>query len=400
MMKPFFYVAVSAAFIVFSQQVAAQTQKLEARLFALPSCPVSGFNQPTEEIAGVAAALLAQVVGKAVGAGVDVLANALTREIPTTLQATERVSAWYVKDTANVFKISPNNTCIVGVVSESFGARNQNANFAELETAFKGADRRGEDFSRLEQNTRNLSRIGVVRVPVLYFELRMVTSASGGVFSVDPVFFHYPKAFGEKPFFGSAARDVLVQLDLQLPSENEPFASLKLVDVQGVADGYFSTRRFAGRRFPWLVLPSTDAAQGVKDGPTVPVNLKLLVSETAKPGTLGKIIGESLASQRQALVEAAETKTKYAISESERQSARSTAAATASTALTSYFEAYDAYVVAKKAADDAANGTPDAKQRAQLALGMRRTMLANAQSIAASQMVAAGVSFDPITLAP
>lgn len=375
---------------------------MEARVFFLKSCPVNKQAKHIEELGPLGVALLSKLAGALTGAAIDSLAGALSEEKQVTVTATERMPGWYRKvEQSNTVVITPALVCVVAVVSDGFAERNELPDTAEslklYEEAAKAIDRASQGAKELEQlkgAAEVLASHGVVGPPAFYLEATFVRNTPGTVFALQPAFVYYPRFLGERVWLGPDTRDLLVQIEFSEPGSSSPFAETKL-QFTGLRPGALNSSRISGIRLPWSKPPAVDGTKA--DGLLVPFNIKLLFTESAKPGRLGKLVGEVVKDQKASLVSAVETETKLAISQVDRQAARNTATEAANSALTAYLTAYDANEAAVKALTAAKAGTDQAAiVRATNAAALTALRLKNAEALARSAFDAADTPFASI----
>lgn len=379
----------------------------EGRVLFLPSCPVTSQTEQIEETAGLAVAFLSKLASSLTGAAIDSLANALSNDRQVSITATERMPGWYAKAAGSEeVAVNSNLVCVVVMVAEGFGERNEaatpNALQAAIDKSIQGKNYAPIDLlnlAKIRGATTLLAKSGLNGPPAFYMELAYVKNRSGSVFSLQPKFVHYPEFLGPNVVFGPSTRDLLVQIEFSEPGSTSPFADAKL-QFNGLTAGGLSSSNIGGIRLPWSNPP---ASEGVSKstGVVVPFNVKLLVAETAKPGTFGRLLGGVLKDQKESIASAIETKVKLAISDSERQAARNSATESASTALTVYLAAFDANEAAKKMLVDA-NGGSDlaAKAKAANAAAVSATRLRNAEVLARSAFNGANLDFTPVPVTP
>jgi phosphoribosylformylglycinamidine (FGAM) synthase PurS component len=144
-----------------------------------------------------------------------------------------------------------------------------------------------------------------------------------------------------------------------------------------------------------MSMPSTEGVKFVGNK-AVPFNVEFSITETAKPGVLGKALSGAIAASKEDVKQLAETKVKLAVSASERQAARSAATTAANTALTAYTSAFADWEAANEALAKVPAGNAATKQKAQLTVQVRKSMLDNAAAAAKDALENAGIPFTPI----
>lgn len=379
-------------------------QAYETRVLVREKCVVAASVPVVKEWGAIGASFLASVAGSLVSATLDAVSDNLSKDVVTTFTATNRGDNWYV-ETDGKIAISPAVNCVIGVVSSDLrdvleadsdvDKRFSVAEIAKFQDALAKVQVQTGTAMNFHGKERGLLQLGITKVPEVYFEAQVVTTDAGPVFALDPVFFHYPKFLGDKPWFGSDKRDVMIGLEFSLVGG--AFAT-PIMSFEGVRGDEITTSRARGMRLPWVSMPSTD---GMTKGAGVghPYNVKMTITETAKPGTLGKALAGAVAANKDAVKEAVETKVKLAVSSAERQTARNAATTAANAALATYFDAYAQW----QAAVDAFNALPAndtaGRAKADLLVKVRESMLRNAQSAAEDAMSNAGIPFSPIAKA-
>lgn len=377
---------------------------IEARTFLLPACPVDPSYAGQFESA-LGAIFVTKAIGSLVGTGIDALTSALSEERAFSLVTTNRAEGWYVKSAGSTaLQRNPGNKCLVVAVSERFGERNAGAvasddtvkNFAEALTALdKANDTASHDSLKTMQDRVNaLAKIGVDAPPRFYLEAALTQGDGPGKFTLQPTFVHYPEFIGDKVLFGANTRELLLQVDFSEPGQAQAFASIKVLNYTGLQPGTLTTTRVRSLTLPWSLPPSSESVDPAQEGRVVPFNMRVLFTETAKPGTLGKALASAAKSVKEDLVTEVENKVKYSISATERQAARSRAAEAANTALTVYLTAFEQLATAQKALDDAAAAD---KPKFVAKLELRKAQFKNAGDLAQAAFSAASIPFTPIS---
>lgn len=391
--------AIAAAFLLSASAVQAQ----QGRVFLRDTCPISKDAAQAKEAGPLAAAFLGKLAGAVTGAAIDSLAAALSEEKQVTVTATERKSNWYIPAPEGKFKISPMHVCLIFVVSEAFETENAvipaetlAANWSASAARDPVADKAA--FETIQEGATALSKLGIVAPPDFYFEARFVILDSGAsVFALAPRFIYYPRFLGENVLLGPETRDVLLKVEFIQPGSDSPFAETQLQFNQ-IRPGKLQTKSLTGVRLPWSLQPPTSSS-GTDADKLVPFNIKAMFTETAKPGRLGKILAGVIKDQKGAIVAAAETKAKLAVSESERHAARNAAAEAASTALTAYLAAYDGRETANSNLAAAKAATPPnaaGVAKAENAKTLAEAKLRNAEALARNAFHAADIPFTPV----
>lgn len=377
---------------------------IEARTFLLPTCPVDPTYAGQFESA-LGAVFVSKAIGSLVGAGIDLLASALSEDRPFSLVTTNRSEGWYIKSVGStVLKRNPLNKCLVVTVGEGFDEKSAGAtatsstvrNFADGLTALdNGRDKTGHDsLTTMKARVNALAKIGITAPPRFYLEAALTHGDGPGKFTLQPTFIHYPSFIGDKLLFGANTRDLLLQVDFTEPGQAQAFASIKVLNYTGLQPGTLTTTRVRGLTLPWSLPPSSENVAAAQDGQVVPFNIHVLFTEIAKPGALGKALASAAKSVKDDVVTELENKVKYSISATERQAVRSKAAEAANTALTVYLKAYDELVSTQKAYDDA---TAADKPRFVAKLELSKAQFKNAGDLAQAAFSTANIPFTPIS---
>lgn len=368
---------------------------LETRVFVKPRCVVTGDPPKALETGALAAAFLANVVGSLVSTGMDALAKSLGENVLTVQRGLNRGSHWYVSGEKGAVKINPDIGCLIALVGEDLRAVDDAPTEPEiqaLEASLKLLPQDADPTLRLHAYSKELAKLGLTRAPVLYFEAKFANTNIAPVFSLNPSYISYPKFFGGKVPLGKEDRDVAISI--QFSTVGGDFASA-ILTFDNLKEGALNTARISSSVLPWMSMPSTEGISFVNKK-AMPFNVQFQVTETAKPGVLGKALAGAITASKEEVKQLAETKVKLAVSASERQAARNAATAAANTALAAYFDAFAEWETAKDALSKVAPGNAAAKKKAQLALDIRKSMLDNAQAAAREAMENAGVPFSPI----
>lgn len=376
--------------------LSAPTFAFEARIFVKDKCIVTGTPPQPLESGAIAAAFLANVAGTLVSTGMDALAKALGEEVVTTMKATARGGNWYVAGSDGGVKLNQEIGCLIAVVAEDMrgtGSPIDDKALKQFEAELEGLQKDEQEHLRLAGYAKELAQLGLSRAPAFYLEAKFATTKIAPVFALEPTLVHYPGFMGGKPWLSKNQRDVVIGFEFS--TVDGDFAST-LLTFEGLKEGQLNTKKITSSVLPWISMPPTEGVKMVNDK-ALPFNVRMTITETAKPGVLGKALSSATTASKDAVKEAVETKVKLAVSASERQAARNAATASANTALSAYFDAYAEWKAAEDALAAVAIGDAKAKAKAKLVLDIRKSMLDNAQSAAKDAMENAGIPFTPIS---
>lgn len=310
----------------------------EMRVFFAKSCPVSG---PTQEgvLGGIALAVASNVVGKLVGSGVDALGQYLSSQQAITFTDSTRIDG-LVTSTKGVVTYNQNVSCMIVVAAKSFGAP-QPANYDPLPTLAQT-----ELLKNNIYKTTKLSGTALFYMEAaLHFNNHDNVKLSSTAFTYVPKKFYYPSFITPGGWRYNSSRDVLLKIDFSLPGQATTFASFDW-HWAGVKSGAISESSVIARTLPWSALPDGLATAASKVNtdtatPVFPVNVKVLLTETAKPHVILKYLGEALVAQKSTIVDSATSTVNQAFSEQARVSVRQAAAADVGKKYDEYVTAYD-----------------------------------------------------------
>ena len=326
--------------------------------FASNTCPISGTRAGESAFA---AALLADFGGRIVGGLIDQIASAMTADKVVTYQATGRMSGFYSKSADKPTDVNLNGTqgCLV-VALGRFGGSESTLN------PFPSAAR-----APVREEVKQIENLfGAVKEPLrLYMEGVFEVSNDGTAFAFLPTYFYYPAFINEGTLSSSSKHDILVRVEWLEPGEASVFAVSQLqwdaaVESENgvvIAD----EASLKGKQTEWMKLPQIAAPSG--PGVFGPVNVKVLVSETAKPHTIAKYFGAALKGQNDAITKEAQIAITQAVSTEARLAAKLKLNEAAQTANAAYVTAYDDAAKAFDVWNDAKDGKQEKLNAARLA---------------------------------
>jgi len=146
----------------------------------------------------------------------------------------------------------------------------------------------------------------------------------------------------------------------------------------------------SGKRLPWVRKPSAAAPPGAVPGLFGPVNIQVRITEAAGPSWFGRLLGNTLASQKAAVETYVKDTVTQAFDPSAAAQAQLVTVETAQTAWTNYAVAHQKAKTAREAFDK--DGGPANRQQLVLALAVVATRL----SLAREAYGRAGLSFQPL----
>jgi hypothetical protein len=323
---------------LFSPVLASANEQM--RITFSPTCPVSG-GEKESALAVLGANILVNVASRFVGDTVDAISKYLTTAEAKSYTATGRMNAFAVRDAKGALRINPSEICVLVAIGQ-FGDGNRTDPFSNVPQELSKATIEVAKRTRLADS------------PQLYFEGVFKAADSGDAFTLVPKYWYYPQFLQKSGFAHSKDRDVLFKLELAAPGKTA-FASWQM-DWASISEGGIATTSVVDRVLPWSPLPQEIGGRS-SAGTFFPVNANAIFTETAKPNTLAKYLGEALAGQKQTIVSEAQSVLQSALSEQVRLDAAKALLAGTETKLKAYNEAYAA---AKDAQSkfDAAKGTP------------------------------------------
>lgn len=324
------------------------------------NCPVSA-SRNESVLGGAAIAIAADVGGKLIGGAIDALANYLSSDKAVTYTATARMDAFAISDGKGAVTFNTSQVCLIAVVGRTFGS----SGATNLPSFFPDAS--------LQSASNKINKAtGLSGPALLYLEGMLSFNDAPGIpstaFTFIPKYWYYPDFIAPDSWRFSASRDVLLRIELSEPGKSSPFSVLEF-QWNGVEKGKISNESVRSLVLPWSALPDGlgDAASKNKTGnpvPVLPVNVKAIFTETAKPYVVLQYLGEALKAQKQTLVTETEDIITQSLSQQARVTARQTAIADIEKKYSDYSSAYDA---AKAAYDKYTAATTNSAKLAALA---------------------------------
>ncbi len=292
----------------------------ELTVLTKTDCPI--VHQNARELALIPALLvpfITSLAGNFMGAGVDSVVAALTKDRPTTLSASEPV-AGFIQYTDTGPAISPSLRCIIAFVT----VRNDNgmvrADAAGLSAWLE------QQRTRLGQGKTGEATVDKFRYvtklqapPAFYAEFVMkiapIKKRAPAAIAFVPVLMSYSSFVGRDHFLASSRRDFLFTLGVSQPGQKDPFLSysvnkdsILVSEFKGEAyEGHYVWQPFPSALFQ---LPSDAATNELFD----PVNVTASFVETTHPNLLSQALGVAARDQKSALVETATTQVNQTVS--------------------------------------------------------------------------------------
>jgi hypothetical protein len=337
--------AVSSDGTVESNDSAGDGAAVEMRVFFAKSCPVSGATQEGV-FGGLALAVASNVVGKLVGSGVDALGQYLSNQQAITFMDATRVDG-FITSTKGIATYNQNISCMIVVAARSFGGP-QPQNYDPLPTLAQTVLLKNSIYKATKLSGTALFYMEAA----LHFNNPDSAKLNSTAFTYIPKSFYYPAFITPGGWRYSASRDVLLKIDFSAPSQTATFASFEW-QWSGVKSGAISENSVLAKTLPWSALPDGLAAAASKINsdtatPVFPVNIKVLLTETAKPHVILKYLGEALVAQKTAIVDSATSTVNQAFSEQARVAVRQAAANDVGKKYDDYISAYDAAKLAQE----------------------------------------------------
>lgn len=304
----------------------------ELRVGFADTCPLSGVAARENAFAAIGAAILADFGGRIVGGLIDQIGAALSEDKVVSFESVGRMQGFYNKDEKKQgLKLNTSEGCLIIVIGEF------------------GGDKMPENLFPKAVNPRVAAPAGVTLAfgnlkgpPKLYIEGVFEKAKDESAFAFEPTYVYYPAFLSEGTIFSSSQRDLLVRVEWSKPGE-EPFAAAQLTwtAVSENDSGVVIAKQadLAGKKTAWFKAPDFGTrTEGGRFGAT---NVKVLVSETAKPYTLAKYLGEALKGQKEQITTATKGVITQSVSTEARLEAKLKLNETAQAANTVYVTAYD-----------------------------------------------------------
>jgi hypothetical protein len=198
----------------------------------------------------------------------------------------------------------------------------------------------------------------------------------------------YSKCLDDRTAFRDDKRKVTIEIKVTDASGISLLATA--MQVTATKDSLATATPAEGGRLPWVRKPSAAAPPGAAAGPFGPVNVQVRITEAAGPSWFGRLLGNTLASQKAAV----ETYVKDAVTQALDPSAASQAqlhtVEAAQTAWTNYATAHQKAKTAREAFEK--DKSPATQQPLELALAV----VAGHLSLAREAFLRAGVPFRPL----
>jgi hypothetical protein len=311
---------------------------VEMQAFFANECPISGV---VKEGAGgaVVAAIFGDVIGKLASNGVDALGKYLSADKAVTFEQSTRMDGFAVSASGTVNN-NPATRCVVLVAASDFG-KPKPPNYDPLpgKVTLDQVKEKIYALTRLSGSADFYMELGIK------FNSKDTQKIPSSSFTYEPRAFYYPNFLVPSGLRYSSRRDILLQFEISQPSEKQPFATFTW-QWTGVKKGGISEESVVNRKLPWSSLPEELSSAGKKapsEGtvPIFPVNVKVMLTETAKPHVILKYIGEALVAQKDTIVENATAAATQAVSEQARLNARQAASDNVKKKYADYTAAYD-----------------------------------------------------------
>lgn len=365
----------------------------QMRVFFSSACPVSGATK--EGALGVVALSVASdVVGKLVGSGIDALGNYLSSERAISFSEATRVDG-FVAAKQGVALYNTKISCMVIVVAKNFGGPKPDKYMPV------GPLAQTQALTDEIYNVTKLSGPALFYMEMaLHFNTHDSTKISSTAFTYVPRLFYYPAFITPGSWRYSRTRDVLLKVELLQPGQTSAFGTFDW-QWDGVSSGAIAAESVLSHAVPWSPLPDglSAAAEKVTAGETAtqvyPVNVKVMLTETAKPHTILKYIGESLVAQKSTITDAATATVNQAFSEQARIEVRQAAAADVGKKYDDYVAAYDDAQAAQQKYAAATDATT--KKKTLVAAKLSYAKLSAAEATVRIAYRSAGIGdFDPL----
>ncbi|WP_152623768.1 MULTISPECIES: hypothetical protein [Pseudomonas] len=354
-----------------------------------PTCPSKESKKESAVLATVGATIAASIGQKVTEATLDKISSYLSRNEEYTLDGDGRMEAFAIWTKEGDIKPNPEQQCMIVVIGKSFAPANLSKKaFNELTKDFKNP------FPNYD-NAVVYKTTGLIGEPLLYLEALIEfrdSKNSPSFFHFTPRAWYYPKFISDDSWRFNKARDFLLKVDLTIPGQPKPFATLE-IKQEDMVPGGLTSNSVIDKIQPWVPLPDVidkpASPEKIKtDEYVYPVNARALITETKKPHTLLKYLGEAASSQKDEISRFVGDEIMKATDQSARLAAKETALSTASTK-------YDAYVTSYTAASDAVaayqaaseNAKAQARTKAEIAI----KKLAIARAVAKSAIKEAGI---------
>lgn len=376
-----------SCFVTTTSSIAAATHPApELRVgFSESKCPIS--TSERHSVFGAAAiAIAGEVAGKVVSNSVTALGDYLSSENAISYLDSTRANG-FVEIGKKGISFNRNVACLIVVVGTEFNRKADGETVAKM-PAFVGD-------SELQQFNWQINQAtGLYSKALLYLEAEIIFNNSTAqpnptVFTFAPQYWFYPKFISPDSFKYQDQRDVLLRVELSEPGQKSPFGELEL-KWTGVAEGAIKNVSVTSKRLPWQPMPGgiTDAVKGVTGLSSLgendaieilPINVKAIFTETAKPHTILKYIGEALKGQSATLGTAAQDAVTQSLSQQARVTAKQAALAGVEKRYAEYSAAYDAASDAYGTYKSAT--TPAARAKAAGAYQLAYKKVANLESL-------------------
>ncbi|VVQ32992.1 hypothetical protein [Pseudomonas fluorescens] len=366
----------------------------QMRVAFLPgsNCPVTrGQEEESGVFAAAGIAIAAEVAGKIVDSAVDALGDYLSKDQAISYRDNSRMDGFAKADKQG--KITSNNkeTCMIIAIAQDFGKTPD----GEFGSFFS------DESLKSASNSINKA-IGINGPLALYLEARIIFSGEEGntptAFTFVPAYWYYPKFITPNSWRFGSERDVLLRAELSLPGQTANFGLLEL-QWNSVKSGSISKDSVLSKKLPWSPLPEglSEAATKVTTDSMktiLPINVKAIFTETAKPYVLLKYTGDALKNQKTALNTATQDTVTQALSQQARIVARQAAVVDVEKKYTDYTTAYD---TAAASYDVYENANGSAKNKALVQARLAYKKLDNSRAILRATYSNAGIgSFESL----
>jgi hypothetical protein len=343
-----------------------------------PLCPTKDASKESAVLATVGATIAANVGQKITEATLDKLSAYLSKNEEYNLSGDGRMNAFAVWTTDGEVKPNTNEQCMILVIGKEFApAGLSNAKYMALRKGLNPPFRDYKDYA-IYQST------GLVGQPLLYLEAIIEfreSKNSPSYFNFTPREWYYPRFISKDGWRFNKARDFLLKVDLTIPGQANSFGSFE-IKQENMLSGGLTSSFVIDKIQPWIPLPEVidkpASPDKIKTAEYVyPVNVHALITETQKPHTLLKYLGDATNSQKEEISGFVRDEIMRATDQSARLAAKESALSTATTK-------YDAYVVAHAAASDAiaayqsAPENKKAQERTKAEIAIKKLALARA----------------------
>ncbi len=376
----------------------------ELRVGFASHCPMSTKSPGESTLTAAGVALLADFGRRIVGEQIDKIAKQMAEDQVVKYTATGRMSGFYSKSAVKPTEVTLNGTqaCLLVALGKFRASKEANPSpgAAKAPNPLPGAAKApnplpGAAKALTSEDIGKLSKVfGDVEEPLrFYMEGVFEVSDDRTAFAFLPTYFYYPAFINEGTLFSSSKHDILVRVEWLEPGEASVFAVSQLQwdavveSPKGVVIA--DEAGIKGKQSEWMKLPQIAAPSG--PGVFGPVNVKVLVSETAKPHSIAKYLGDALKGQKDAITKETQSAITQAVSTEARLAAKLKLNEAAQTANAAYVAAYDDAAKAFDAWNDAKDGKPEKLNAARLAY----QRLPSLEQLARGAFGDAGIPFEP-----